>query len=183
MLPFWHQKRHLIINYCISVDMCVFSLYMCTDARTCARTHYKMINQPTTNQPTKIMLFWVKALCGPVGRSQHFGEACCLHLQGLSDELGPRGIMYVYIGWQEGSLKERAMWDEWGRDWARTMRRLQAGVRTGEGRTVEVSLFKGQFDRVESLVWDCLCFQVTNERLPCPTWEAIFPGHVCLDGA
>jgi hypothetical protein len=26
--------------------------------------------------------FWVMALCGLVGRSQRFGKACCLHLQG-----------------------------------------------------------------------------------------------------
>jgi hypothetical protein len=29
-----------------------------------------------------IIFFWVKLLCGLVSRSQHFGEACCLHLQG-----------------------------------------------------------------------------------------------------
>jgi hypothetical protein len=27
-----------------------------------------------------IMLFWVKSLCGLVGRSQEFGEVYCLHL-------------------------------------------------------------------------------------------------------
>jgi hypothetical protein len=31
-----------------------------------------------------IMSFWVKSSCWLVGRSQRFGEACCLHLQGLS---------------------------------------------------------------------------------------------------
>jgi hypothetical protein len=28
------------------------------------------------------MFFWVKSPCDLVGKSQHFGEACCLHLQG-----------------------------------------------------------------------------------------------------
>jgi hypothetical protein len=29
-----------------------------------------------------IMFFCVKALCGLFGRSQRFGEGCCLYLQG-----------------------------------------------------------------------------------------------------
>jgi hypothetical protein len=28
-----------------------------------------------------IMFFWVKLLCGLIGRSQRFGEASCLNLQ------------------------------------------------------------------------------------------------------
>jgi hypothetical protein len=34
------------------------------------------------------MFFCVKALCGLFGRSQRFGEGCCLYLQGWSDEMG-----------------------------------------------------------------------------------------------
>jgi hypothetical protein len=30
------------------------------------------------------MFFWIKSSCGLVGRSQHFWEACCLHIQGWS---------------------------------------------------------------------------------------------------
>jgi hypothetical protein len=33
-----------------------------------------------------MMFFCVKAPCGLVGRSHHFGEAYCLHLQGSNDE-------------------------------------------------------------------------------------------------
>jgi hypothetical protein len=33
------------------------------------------------------MFFWVKSLCGLVGRSQSPDEVCCLHLHGCCDEL------------------------------------------------------------------------------------------------
>jgi hypothetical protein len=35
-----------------------------------------------------MMFFWVWAPCGLAGRSQRFGEAYCLHLQGWSDHAG-----------------------------------------------------------------------------------------------
>jgi hypothetical protein len=38
--------------------------------------------------------FWVKSPWGLFGRSRRFGEACCLHLQGWSDELELGGIIY-----------------------------------------------------------------------------------------
>jgi hypothetical protein len=45
-----------------------------------------------------IMLFWVNSPCDLVGRSQRFGEACCLHLQGWSDE-SEWGTVYVGSVW------------------------------------------------------------------------------------
>jgi hypothetical protein len=44
-----------------------------------------------------IMFFWVKLPCWFVGRSQHIREACCLHLQGWSDQPGLRVTIYIYI--------------------------------------------------------------------------------------
>jgi hypothetical protein len=31
-----------------------------------------------------MMFFWVKMPCGLAGKSQRFGEACCLHLQAFT---------------------------------------------------------------------------------------------------
>jgi hypothetical protein len=42
-------------------------------------------------------------LCGFVGRCQHFGETCCLHLQGLSDKAGKSRAC---IGSEERRLRE-----------------------------------------------------------------------------
>jgi hypothetical protein len=101
------------------------------------------------------------ALCGLVGRSKCFGEAwCCLHLQGWSmswDFEGP----YIYIyGGRRGSLKERVNQDEWGRDWAGPMRRLQVGIRRGEFRADELSPFQGLLGRVNSLVLNPRSFKL-----------------------
>jgi hypothetical protein len=37
---------------------------------------------------TILVLSWVLAPCGFVGRFQRFGETCCLHLPGSSDPAG-----------------------------------------------------------------------------------------------
>jgi hypothetical protein len=36
-----------------------------------------------------VMFLWFKAPCGPVGRSQRYGEAFCLRLQGGRSVLSP----------------------------------------------------------------------------------------------
>jgi hypothetical protein len=59
-----------------------------------------------------IMFFWVKTPFGLVGRSQHFEEVCCLHLQGWSNELGPTG--HLNIRWQEGKCERKG---QTGRAW------------------------------------------------------------------
>jgi hypothetical protein len=39
--------------------------------------------------------FWVKSPCGLAGRSQRFGDACCLHLQGWSWRFNPKEHHYI----------------------------------------------------------------------------------------
>jgi hypothetical protein len=51
-----------------------------------------------------MMFFWAWAPCGLAGRSQRFGEAYCLHLQGWSDHAGNQRD---YIEWQEGKSEEK----------------------------------------------------------------------------
>jgi hypothetical protein len=72
---------------------------------------------------------------------------------------------------------------EWSKDWTRLMRKIQAGIRRGEGRIGQdrqSQLFRGPQDGVNSLVWDWSpLFQVTHNRLPCLSLEeAICSVHV-----
>jgi hypothetical protein len=74
----------------------------------------------------------------------------------LTSSRNSRSMLWCGRRCQEGSLKGRFNRDECGRHTAGPVRRLQAGVRRGEGRTLEVSPFQGPFDCVNFLVWDCL---------------------------
>jgi hypothetical protein len=63
-----------------------------------------------------------------VGRTQRFGEACCLHLQGRSKEPGLRLNINMIPGgeiWRKGPVSE-----DWGRKWAWPMRRLHSFLLT-----------------------------------------------------
>jgi hypothetical protein len=115
---------------------------------------------------------------GLVCRSQRFGEGFCFHLQGWSNEPGLGGTIYMAAG--GGSLEERANRDEWGRDSSGPMRRLQAGVRRGEGsRTDEVSSIRAHW--AGQILWNETCLRSFRSRmtmLPCPTQrETVFPLH------
>jgi hypothetical protein len=132
-----------------------------------------------------MMFFWVWEPCGPAGRSQRFGEAYCLHLQGWSYHAGNQRD---YIGWQEGKSEGRG---QSGRSEVEIdvgpLGRLQAGVSgggAGEGRRKEVNPFQGPRDGVIPW-WE------TDSVLSGHEWEVSMPdsgrSHLpcsgCRDGA
>jgi hypothetical protein len=46
-----------------------------------------------------MMFFWVESPYGLVGSSQGFGEACCLHLQGITSALCIIPHLHFFMMW------------------------------------------------------------------------------------